>query len=535
MRFFVLTLLVVMIAALRRFTPVHIQVNLLIPLAAAWYFVGFACLALNKWAPRLPGLRYLGMTADLIMVTGLVYVTGGQESFFAPLFLLMVLLAAVLFPARGIYVVAGGGFVMLGSVVMLAYYGFLPRTAAIIPAPRALQSWLISYLVALYGVAYLCNLLARSLRNKGAELDLKREEIHDLKTLTDDILQSMRGGLLLADEQGRIRLVNRAGAEILGFSPDALRDRSLREILPQFWPKTGAASEAVLATRREIVLTAPGRSPRYLGLSSSALQNRAHGAGYVVNFQDLTAFKHLEQEVALKDRMSAVGRLSAGIAHEIRQPLTAMAGALKEFSRFASLDGDDSRLVEIVIRESQRLNQIIDDFLDYAREKTYEFTGEDMAALLEETLLVLERSSQSCRIVRNFPARRVYARVDRDRIKQVFWNLCNNAVRAMPDGGVLGVQLESSAGWTSIRFRDTGAGIDPGQESSIFEPFQSGFPNGTGLGLAIVYKIVQDHGGRIHVTSTPGEGAVFTVELPQSAAAPQPARAAPARARAVGR
>ena len=218
--------------------------------------------------------------------------------------------------------------------------------------------------------------------------------------------------------------------------------------------------------------------------------------------------------------MAALGRLSAAIAHEIRQPLTAMTGALKELARFAPLEDDDKKLVQIVSRESQRLNQIITEFLDYSREKSYAFADVDMLNVIEETLVLIERNaaaSGKIRIERHFSQRPLRARADRDAMKQVLWNLCNNALRAMPDGGVLSVRAEAVQNSVRISIRDTGRGMEPGASARIFEPFQSAFPGGTGLGLAIVYQILQAHRGRIHVETGLGSGAEFIVDLPSAA------------------
>jgi two-component system sensor histidine kinase PilS (NtrC family) len=205
-----------------------------------------------------------------------------------------------------------------------------------------------------------------------------------------------------------------------------------------------------------------------------------------------------------------------------------MTGALKELARLAPLDEDDKKLVHIVSRESQRLNQIITDFLDYSRVKSYHFADIDVVPLFEETLLLLEHDATAAgklRIVRQFKVRSLRARADRDALKQVFWNLCNNALRAMPAGGVLTVSIDADETWARIHIGDTGIGIDPAQATRIFEPFQSGFTGGTGLGLAIVYQILQAHRGRIRVESQEGPGARFIVEIPRAvrvrAAAPK--------------
>ena len=376
-----------------------------------------------RWMPVASWHGPIQMVFDLLLVTCLVYLTGTQDSYFIWLYPLAIIVASILFSRKATFIVAGFSFVLIGALAELIYYNVLPRMQVEVPSSRQLQTWIFSNLFYFMAVAYLSSLLAQSLRRQGAELEVKRGELQDLQAFNEDIIHSMRGGLLTTNLDGQILLLNRTGEEITGCTFRDVHGTLLQDLWPVFWLPGEATEEGKLPQRREVDFLTPDGQQRFIGISVSPLRTgERRTTGYVFNFQDLTDLKNLEREVATKERMAALGRLSAAIAHEIRQPLTAMAGAVKELGRLVPLQEDEQHLVGIVSRESERLNKIITEFLNYSREKTYEFSEENVSNLLDETLTLLERNPQvdgRYRIERVFTGSEVRARVDRNRIKRL--------------------------------------------------------------------------------------------------------------------
>jgi two-component system sensor histidine kinase PilS (NtrC family) len=214
----------------------------------------------------------------------------------------------------------------------------------------------------------------------------------------------------------------------------------------------------------------------------------------------------------------------------VRNPLTSIAGSASLLAEMPDLNDDHRHLLQIVTRESERLNGIITDFLAYSRNKKYNFVTVDIIPCLEDTLTLLQHrmSAQNTGIgiERRYSAKEAIVIADGDRMKQVFWNFCENAVRAMKTGGTLTVTIEDLGPDWQLSFADTGPGMSPQMAEKVFEPFQSQFEGGTGLGLAIVYQIVQAHEGKVWVRSKPGQGCTFVLRVRKAGQAAQLAQAA---------
>jgi two-component system sensor histidine kinase PilS (NtrC family) len=501
-----------------------------------WYTLGLFYLIYSEISRDFMQQAYLQILSDLVIITAIVHVTGDLESNYLSLYPVAIILASVLLSRGRALVVAGASFVFMGALLEMAYLpSFLPEIArrhrflrilaTSSEQPVDLGTLQVKIVASLFGflaVAYLSSYLAESLRETRAELRDKRGEVASLQAINENIIRSMRDGLVTTDLEGRIQELNPAGAAILGRRLWELKEVSIEEVLPG-GPSLGQIGQDDSAShvRQEVIYRHPRGEHRILGVAASPLVLPEVGAvGYVFNIQDLTEQRRREAEYHAKDRMAALGHLSAGIAHEIRNPLASIAGSVKLLQKLAELDEDQAKLMDIVSRESERLNKLVSDFLIYSRDQRFEFREVDLANILEETLLLIEHHplfGSGYRIERRLPRRAVSAFADADKIRQVFWNICDNSLKAMPKGGTLTAEIEDkNPRNVRVVLADTGIGFDQAQLEKLFEPFQAGFANGTGLGMAIVYQIVQGHSGSLRVDSAPGKGAKFLIDLPRT-------------------
>jgi two-component system sensor histidine kinase PilS (NtrC family) len=264
-------------------------------------------------------------------------------------------------------------------------------------------------------------------------------------------------------------------------------------------------------------------STALLGMTASLLKDDANTVrGIILVFQDITKLVEMEDQVRIKERLATVGSLAAGIAHEIRNPLASLSGSIQVLQGELNLQDDNKHLMDIVVRETDRLNTIITEFLEYARLKNAQNERIELAPVLDETIMLLKncRDFKDNINITHQVDPRVVIKGDSQRLRQVFWNLLINACQAMPLGGEIMVtaRLFSHAGedtdWCEIMIADTGPGIAREDRDRIFNPFFTTKTGGTGLGLAIVYRIIEDHQGTITVNSVPGKGAAFIIRLP---------------------
>lgn len=514
-RIFILTLLLAVELAIAQFSPAPMPWRLFLTTILFWYSLSlFYVLLLSFWQEhRLQAT--LQILTDVVLVSLVVHETGGWDSSLNFLYPLVIIVASVLLPRVWAGLVAALAFILYGTVLELTYYGVIPSYCTTHPGIKALQAIIVVNLFGFLAVAYLAGLLTAKLRQVGVQLKDASGALESLQALHENIIHSISSGLITTGLDGRITLVNPAAQKLLERTPAQLIGTSVSQL---FLDPLPVPDSQHAQPHGEVRFDPPTKFRKTLRVRATALTIPERGdLGYVYALEDLTEIRRLEREVRMQDRLAAVGRLAAAIAHEIRNPLTSIAGSVSMLSGVPEMNEDHRRLLDIVTRESQRLNSIITDFLAYSRPKQYRFDEVDLIHLVEDTLTLMDHrmtaENTGITIHRKFSADKALVIADGDKLKQVFWNLCENAVRAMKNGGTLTAALEALNDDWQISFIDTGTGMTPQQIEKIFEPFQSNFEGGTGLGLAIVYQIVQAHEGKVWARSKPGQGTTFILRL----------------------
>ncbi len=516
-RILILTVLLGIELAIAQFTPVAFPIRLFADaILLAYTISAFYLVLLHFWEEMKPQ-AVLQVVSDLLLVSLLVYVTGGVDSSLNFLYPLVIIVASILLPRVWAYLAAALAFILYGAVLELSFFGVIPSFSASHPGIRTLQAIIFVNLFGYCTVAYLAGLLSDKLRQTDKRLAYFRGALENLQALHENIIHSASDGLITTGLDGRITLVNPAAEKLLQRPEVELLGQPISPLFEDPLP-TGSDEDS----HREVRFVAAQNFRKTFRVLVSELKILGRGpVGFVYTLDDLTRIRRLEREVRMQDRLAAVGRLSAAIAHEIRNPLTSIAGSANLLSGMPGLNDEHRHLLQIVTRESERLNGIITDFLSYSRAKQFRFSHVDLLPLLEDTLTLLEHrlADQKIGITvhRKYSTDKAFVLADGDRMKQVFWNFCENAVRAMKDGGALTISVEAYAEDWQMSFSDTGPGMSPQMIDKVFEPFQSQFEGGTGLGMAIVYQIVQAHEGKVWARSKVGEGCTFVLRMRKSA------------------
>jgi two-component system, NtrC family, sensor histidine kinase PilS len=466
------------------------------------------------------------LTVDVLIVTWLVWNSSTVQSPYVALYIVIIAVSSLFLGPREAIVTSVGCAVAF-TLCALQITGFGAQTDPSKLVGGSLSQtiqWVGLFDVAFFVVGLLSARLAERQSRSDVRLAAATQSLANLRALHERIVASIRSGLVTTDLEGRIFTFNVAAQEITGYQEQDIRGKDASilfgEMKEHIAVTLSALEKGDNSPRFEAnCLTAEGMRLR-LGYSIAPLSSEAgNTTGMVITFQDLTQVRSLEETSRRQDRLAAIGRMAASIAHEIRNPLAAMRGSIQMLHAEVDRDSSQAQLMEIILRESDRLNRIITDFLSYARPRTLIQARVDVGDLMHQTFALMRHSPEinsSQSIVEELPKEPLFAEADEGQLKQVFWNLARNALQAMPHGGTLRATMEkNSNNRLRISFADSGRGMSPDQVDQLFEPFSS-TTGGTGLGLSIVYQIIRDHGGTINVRSLVGQGTTITVELPLS-------------------
>ncbi|TLY38189.1 MAG: PAS domain S-box protein [Nitrospirae bacterium] len=498
-------------------------------LIIATYLLTIAYSLLINRVTRLRLFAYLQIGTDIVFETILVALTGGVESPFSLLYVISITSASAILSRTGGLLAASASGMLYGAIVDLQYYraayqmlpssAWLPATT--LPSPTIFYNLSINVLGFIM-VGYLTGTLAEKLKSAGERLEKKDRDLLGFREFHQCIVESIDTGVFTTDTAGRITSFNRRAEEIMGQAKSDVHGLFWWEVF--LWPVAiggkGLQLSNVPHRFEEVSARKDGRR-LILGMGLSPLQEGGRHIGIVGVFQDITPLKKMEEVMRRKQWLATIGEMSAGMAHEVRNPLAALSGAMQVLRKDLGSEDTNRPLLDMALRETERLNAIVTDFLRYARPRPLNFKYCDVNALADETVQMLEQTPEyagSIRFVRDLE-QGISTVMDPDQMRQVFWNLGQNACQAMPKGGILTLstrrvpQIVGEGESVEIVFSDTGDGVAEDILDKIFYPFFTTKPGGTGLGLAVVHRIMDEHRGTVSVDSVAGRGTSVCLAL----------------------
>jgi len=501
-----------------RIGPVDSQsLSFLYGMVAATYFqTGVVAFFLQK-SDHLNFLVQTVVSYDLLLATFLIYITGGFDSHFSFLYLLIIFSASLFVRRRDLLLVASAAAILFGSLLDLQYYQKLPLLSGIsyteIQDGSAVLYAVFLHVCAFFLTAILCSILVET-RLK-SELALKRKAIDlgELESINRAILANISSGLMLINDTGCIRSFNKAAEVITGFSFYDVYNRDVRKLFTGFDLFDTSGFNQIV--RGESEFQHSSEQTRTLGYTTTLVKdNDGENLGLLVVFQDLTESIEMDRRLRRADQQAAVGRLASGMAHEIRNPLAAISGSVQLLLEGGGVCAEDRRLMQIVVSEADRLSQLLTDFLSFAKPQKPELTDFDISALCDQVIDMLQSDPRflSVTVIREYLPGCTFLG-DRKQLQQILLDLAINAAESMSGDGTLYIGINSEA--ATLYVEDTGDGIAPDIVSRIFEPFFTTKQSGTGLGLATVHAIIAAHAGYIDLLPGRMGGAKFVITLPQ--------------------
>lgn len=456
---------------------------------------------------------------DLLLVTALVHFGGAYQTGWVALYVLVIAIYGLIMPVR-----TGGLTAAFGAALFLAdaYFG-QPRGSA---AP-GLWGQVAVFIVVFAVVAS----LGQRLRAAALEQTQLETELERVRLEADAILRNIRSGVLTVDGRGLLAFINPTGEELLGLPAAAHLGRPVLEELRARAPALHDAIAAGIERGRRVeraegLVRRPDGRSFPIGLSTTTFEREQESRpSATAIFTDISDLQYLEELHLRTERLEAVAALGASLAHEIRNPLASIRSAVEQLAPARRDDPDERLLGELILRESDRLNRLLGEFLDFSRVRASQFRAVNLLTIAQDAARMV-KEHPDCGAGVDIATRgdAVLIQGDEDLLHRVVWNLMLNAAQALKGAGRIEVtvdvppagELPRGAGLEQavrLQVRDDGPGIDPELREQLFQPFVSGRPGGSGLGLAIVQRAVEAHRGLVLVDSAPGAGTTFTILL----------------------
>jgi len=480
---------------------------------------------LMRWINNLILFTYLQIFMDIFIITAAVYITGGMGSILSILYFFSIISGSILLKRVGGFYAAAASTIFYGILIDADFYGILPAdyqivTWNIVRSREEFLTTLFTNIAAFFTIAFLSGYLAERMARVEKELKNKDIDFRRLESLNKYIIENISSGIITVDKGLRITSFNMAAERITGYAMSEVYNKRLGDFFTGLTEGDSFKNAILLSfLRGEITFERRDGQRLYLGFTVSEMKDETgKETGYILIVRDLTSLKDIEERMRRDERLKSLGELAAGLAHEIRNPLASINGSIQVLKHDLKLAGDDLHLMDIALRETNRLNLLITDFLLFAKPAPPKKVEVDIKNLIEEIVEMFKNSPGAGSIdIFTEIEDNLKILADQRSMKQVFWNLFLNAQHAMPGGGRLFIhagrhRLQPHS--IEITVSDTGRGIDEKDIDNIFDPFFTTKDGGTGLGLAIVHRVIDSHSGTIVAESEKGKGTAFKMCLP---------------------
>ena len=469
---------------------------------------------------------YAQLISDIVLVSLLVYLTGSIGSNYSLLYTLVIIYSSLFLGRKGALIIASISSVVFGLVLELEYFKIIStlystgRDYSVETSDVFVR--VAVHILSFYIVAFLASFVVEQERKTRSLLEERESAFDQLDLLFRSIIESVDTGILTTTMQGRIKTFNRAAESITGFDLASLENRQIRDIFPEFSAFFDADTVDLIKSRREIKVLLGVNAQVHLGCSFSPLRDRyGKQIGHILIFQDLTEIKRMEENLEKSKRLALIGEMAAGFAHEMRNPLASITGSIQLLGQTARMEDTDKRLMQIIMRGKDQLDNFVRDFLLLARPVPQIREPVSLPEIAEEVIENIRLSNEwteGIKIIRTFSGQSK-ALANKELIRQIIQNLMLNAVQASDRAGnifleIKALNLDDGKNYSLIRVTDEGCGIDEKDLKNVFEPFFTKKEKGTGLGLAIVSRIVDGYGGKIKIESWIDKGTSVWVWLP---------------------